>query len=528
MSVKSLFIGMDGSTFTVLDQLTFGDDPVMPTLAGLMVRGAKAKLTSTPNPLTPPAWVSLMTGQFPGVHGIFDFLKSLEVDGELYTDLSNAHDCACEYIWSVASRNGQKAAALNLPFTAPPPRDLDGVILPGFVPWKHLSRNTQPHDFYKRMKRALPGVDPKHLAWDFQHEEKSVQRQTIDQQRDWVTYHVARDEMWFEVAKYVIEIEKPALMAVMFDGTDKLQHQVWPYLDPALAPAAPSALYTEMRDMTLQYFRNVDRYIAGLTAMCPDAQVVLASDHGFTAQSVVFNVNTFLQQKGYLTFRTPEEIAALSEKSGFLTPVHVAVSKAYARTPSTNGIDIRRESDGCVGGVSDADYEAFRETLIAELMALIDPVTGQRHVVEVMKREDAFPGERMVHAPDLTLVLADSGFISLKKADQVLAPLDPPIGTHHKDGIFVAAGNGIRAGVTLDDLRIVDVAAILLYHCGVPVPEDFDGTVPTALYEPAHLGATPIVVGPPTHVPDRLASAEMSIEEKRQLMEQLAALGYAE
>ncbi|MCV6596319.1 MAG: alkaline phosphatase family protein [Mangrovicoccus sp.] len=528
MSVKSLFIGMDGSTFTVLDQLTQGPEPVMPVLAGLLERGARANLTSTPNPLTPPAWVSLMTGQFPGVHGIYDFLKSNEVDGDLYTELSSSKDCSREFIWTIAARNGERAAALNLPFTAPPPRDFDGVILPGFVPWKHLSRNTQPRDFYKRMKKALPQVDPKQLAWDYQHEEKSVQHQSTDQQRDWVTYHLARDEMWFEVAKYVIENESPSLMAVMFDGTDKLQHQVWPYLDPDLAPETPDALYTEMREASLQYFRNVDRYIEGIMALCPDAQVVLSSDHGFTAQTAVFNVNTFLEQKGYLSFRTPEEIAELAQKSGFLTPVNVAASKAYGRTPSTNGIYIRKESDGCTGGVSDTDYESFRDQLIADLKSVIDPRTGKPHVVDVLKAEEAFPGAHMKDAPDLTLIMADSGFISLKQAEDALEQLDPPIGTHHMDGIFIAAGEGIKQGVSLDDLRIVDVAAILLYHCGVPVPEDFDGKVPQALYDPAYLAATPIQTGPASLVPEHMAAAEMSGEEKAQLMEQLAALGYAE
>ena len=528
MTVKSLFIGMDGSTFTVLDELMSGPEPVMPVLAELVKKGVRAHLKSTPNPLTPPAWVSLMTGQYPGVHGIYDFLKSTENDGELYTELTNSQDCTREMIWTIASRHGVRSAALNLPFTAPPPRDLNGVILPGFVPWKHLSRNTQPRDFYKRMKVDLPGVDPKQLAWDFQHEEKSVQHQSTDQQRDWVTYHLARDEMWFEVAKYVIENEKPGLMAVMFDGTDKLQHQVWPYLDPRLAPAEPDATYREMREASLQYFRNMDRYIEGLVALCPGAQVVLASDHGFTAQTAVFNANTFLAQKGYLSFRSAAEIEELAGKSGFLTPVDVSASKAYCRTPSTNGIYIRKAWLGEEGGVAEEDYEAFRDQLIAELMAVIDPRTGEPHVLEVLKREEAFAGQSMEKAPDLTLVMVDSGFLSLKKAEEALEPLDPPIGTHHPDGIFVACGQGIQEGVELAPLRIVDVAAILLHHAGVSVPADFNGKVPEGLYTAEAWASNPAQIGEATKVPSHLVSAEMSEEEKALLMEQLAALGYAE
>ena len=81
MTAKTLFIGMDGATFTVLDQLTQaqnGKPAVMPFLGSLMSQGTRSKLRSTPNPLTPPAWVSLMTGRTPGNHGVFDFIRAEE------------------------------------------------------------------------------------------------------------------------------------------------------------------------------------------------------------------------------------------------------------------------------------------------------------------------------------------------------------------------------------------------------------------------------------------------------------------
>jgi predicted AlkP superfamily phosphohydrolase/phosphomutase len=73
MTVRTLFIGLDGATFTVLNDLTKGKDgepPVMPFMAKVFADGVRCKLRSTPNPLTPPAWVSLMTGRGPGHHGV--------------------------------------------------------------------------------------------------------------------------------------------------------------------------------------------------------------------------------------------------------------------------------------------------------------------------------------------------------------------------------------------------------------------------------------------------------------------------
>ena len=148
MTVKTLFIGMDGATFTVLDDLTSKADPdssVMPFLSKVFRDGARAKLRSTPNPLTPPAWVSLMTGRSPGNHGLYDFIRAEERNSDVFFTLYDSRDCRCETIWSIASRQGQRVAALNFPFTAPPPKDLNGFMVPGFIPWRHLRRNSAPN-----------------------------------------------------------------------------------------------------------------------------------------------------------------------------------------------------------------------------------------------------------------------------------------------------------------------------------------------------------------------------------------------
>src|SRR5262245_32061280 len=109
----------------------------MPCLRRIMEKGVRAPLMSTPNPLTPPAWVSLMTGRSPGAHGVFDFLRAEERGSDVYFTLSDSRDVRTEVIWSIASRQNRTVAALNFPITAPP-RPVAGSLVPGFVPWKHL------------------------------------------------------------------------------------------------------------------------------------------------------------------------------------------------------------------------------------------------------------------------------------------------------------------------------------------------------------------------------------------------------
>ena len=54
MTPRTLLIGLDGATFSILDPLV--DDGVMPFLKGLFRTGVRAELASVIPPLTPPAW----------------------------------------------------------------------------------------------------------------------------------------------------------------------------------------------------------------------------------------------------------------------------------------------------------------------------------------------------------------------------------------------------------------------------------------------------------------------------------------
>jgi predicted AlkP superfamily phosphohydrolase/phosphomutase len=532
MTVRTLFIGMDGATFTVLDDLIKPADggPVMPFLAGIFARGSRAKLRSTPNPLTPPAWVSLMTGRGPGHHGVFDFIRAEERGDEVYFTLYDARDCRVEMIWSIASRQGKRVAALNFPFTAPPPPDLDGFVVPGFVPWRHLRRNSHPSDLYERLK-TIPGFDPKELAWDFEQEKQSGNELSDHDREEWVSYHLPREKQWYKVAEYLMREEAPDLMAVMFDGVDKLQHQAWPYVDPTLQGGETSEFHRRMRELTLGYYRQLDGFIEGLvTAAGPDVQVFFASDHGFTASTEVVRINAFLAEKGYVHWKPlPEGEAGQRRDNSYFAHLDWSRTTAYCRTPSCNGITIRVARRPGETGIAPEEYEAVRERLVRDLEDLKDPATGERIITEIHKREDVFPGSAQGDAPDLQLVLRDFGFVSVKNVLPVVEKRNYVIGTHHPDGVFIACGPGIQEGKMLGRRHITDVTATLLYSLGLAVPSDFEGSVPAGMFTDAWKATHPILIGAPTLSGQGKQQTEtMDEEEKQKIMEQLQMLGYME
>jgi predicted AlkP superfamily phosphohydrolase/phosphomutase len=531
---RTVFIGLDGATFTLMDALTQPNadgEIVMPFLRSFMAGGTRAVLRSTPNPLTPPAWVSLMTGRSPGQHGVFDFLRVAEQNGDGFTTLYDARDIRVETIWAIASRQQRRVVALNFPITAPP-RPINGFLLPGFVPWKHLRRNSYPESLYERLK-ALDGFNPKELAWDFERENQSLDDLSEADCEAWVGYHLPREEQWFRVASHLLASEQPDLMAVMFDGTDKIQHQAWRFLEPALVNRDPSPWEQRMRALCLRYFRQLDQYLEQLVALAgPDAQVFMASDHGFTHSTEVVRINRYLYEKGYLHWKSSDgsEQFARREASAFFTHLDWKNTLAYCHTPSSNGVTIRIARHPGEPGIAAADYLAFRARLISDLEALCDPHSGERIISTIRTREEVFPGPAMNQAPDLLLTLRDFGFVSIKNLEPVVLPRPYPIGTHHPEGIFLAAGPGIVAGQHSEPCDIVDVAATLLYSLGLEVPEDLEGKVPEAFFTAEQQVAYPIRLGAPTLpiVDGTRQAAEASAAEKAKIIEQLHLLGYME
>lgn len=530
---RTLFIGLDGATFTVLDEMV-RDQPgigvTMPFLKQFMETGVRAELRSTPNPLTPPAWVSIMTGRTPGNHGVFDFIRAEEQGEEVYFTLYDSRDIQTETVWSMASRQNRTVVALNFPITAPP-RPIAGSLVPGFVPWKHLRRNVTPPELFNRLKN-IPDFDPKELAWDFEREKQALESMSEEETENWVRYHLPREEQWFRIAQTLLKEDRPDLMAVMFDGVDKIQHQAWRFLDPKLLSTNPSAWEQRMCNLCLEYFRQLDGYIEQLVTLAgPETQVFMASDHGFTMTTEVLRINTFLHEKGYLTWKASEESeAAKRREASNFADVDWEKTLAYCRTPSSNGITIRVAHKPGEPGIAPQEYDSFRDRLIEDLESLTDETTGERIIQQILKREDCFAGTQMKEAPDLTLVLRDYGFVSIRNLQPVVVPREVPAGTHHPDGIFLANGPGIQQGLKVERRNIADVAATWLYSLGLPIPEDLEGQVPESFFTPEYLQDHPICWGAPTQVTsDRTEPTNnISDRDKELIIAQLQMLGYME
>ncbi len=533
---KAVLIGLDGATFSILDPLMASG--VMPFLRDFVAGGVRAPLMSVVPALTPPAWTSLMTGKRPGEHGIFDFFQKEEAD-DRGLRFATSRDIRSETIWSLASEAGRRVTSLNFPLMFPPPA-VDGCIVPGgWMPWRQLRLGCHPPGLFDRLK-GLEAFQPRELSLDMAFEEKALEGCASEEYADWIALHTRREQRWFEVTKHLMREEPADLTAVMFDGVDKLQHLCWRFLDESCLGANPSPWERQIRELCLGYFRQLDgliREIVGLAG--PDANVVMASDHGFGASSDIFFVNTWLERHGYLTWAgdrgsAPDESlrVGIGKMARHVFELDWEKTIAYAATPSSQGIHLVRPALG-IPGVSPEAYLRVRRELTEDLRRLRHPTTGRPVVAKVWGREEVFAGPFESQAPDLTIILEDDGVVSILRSDEVVKRRPEPVGTHQPEGIFLASGPAFRGGERVGGFSIPDVAPLLLYCLGVPAPADMSGRLPAQALAPDVLRRRPPETAPARDLPsevDDLPEPEVAYDESEEavVLKRLAALGYLE
>jgi predicted AlkP superfamily phosphohydrolase/phosphomutase len=527
--VKTLLIGLDGATYDMLDPLV--EQGIMPNLGRIMKEGARGILRSTIHPLTPPAWTTMTTGRTPGAHGIFDFIR-VDRDGSKPTyTLATSSDVMVPTIWQIASNGGMRATTLNFPVTFPA-KPIEGVVIPGYVPWSYLGRAIHPRPVFKMLKEK--GVfKASEMSTDWQHERKAVQGLSENQLEDWVNFHIVRERRWFEILMTLIEEEPSELTAVLFDGVDRIQHLCWHLIDPETRDQYTGPEADKTRELVLQYYRDVDDYVQKMIDKAgPQAQVMIVSDHGFTRSGRrIFYANTWLEHQGLLDWveGTPMDDqgrVALDENTEASTLINWDKTKAYALSSSSNAIFIRKANAPGEPGVPPSEYEAFRDQLIEDLLAVTDPATGQPVIKHVFKREDAFPGAYSDRAPDLTLMLHDFSFLSVLRADQPIKDRQVPYATHHPDGIFVATGPGMAKGKALEPLYIADVAPTAIYSLGLDIPSEMEGKLCEATFEDAYLAENTPRYSDTEQGSGSQDGTVLDAEAQAQIKERLKSLGY--
>jgi predicted AlkP superfamily phosphohydrolase/phosphomutase len=121
-------IGWDGATWDLLE--AWVRQGRLPNLARLMAAGAHGTLRSTPLPLSPAAWSTIITGQNPGKHGVFDWFERRL--GSYAVDYVHTGRVGAVPLWQYFNQGGRRIGIFCPPMLYPAV-PLDGFMVSGMA-----------------------------------------------------------------------------------------------------------------------------------------------------------------------------------------------------------------------------------------------------------------------------------------------------------------------------------------------------------------------------------------------------------
>ena len=175
-------------------------------------------------------------------------------------------------------------------------------------------------------------------------------------------HHAERERMFFNA----LEKSRDGAVVCVFDGTDRLQHMFFRYLD-SKHPANRGRDTVQYRDTILQMYQRCDEMIGRVQRQLgPRDQFMVISDHGFQSFRRGINLNAWLHQNGLLHL-DPTKPAG----GDWFANVDWSRTKAYALGLSGLFINQRgREAHGIVE--PGAETEAVKKQIIEGLTGLHD------------------------------------------------------------------------------------------------------------------------------------------------------------
>lgn len=456
---KVLVIGLDCASPRLVFETWRAD---LPNLSRLMEEGLYGPLRSTDPPITVPAWMSMVTGQDPGMLGIYGFRNRRD---HSYNEMAVANRLWVQAptLWDILTEQGKTSICIGIPGTYPP-RPMRGITVAGILTPDEASNYTYPRVIRLELDRLTGGyrVD----AGDFRTEDKA---RLLEQIRE------STRRRFVVVKDFLVRRPWDFFMFVEI-GVDRLHHGFWRYMDSSHPRYEPDHPYGEAaRD----YYRMIDDEVGQILDLIPQETVVLVvSDHGARPMVGGFRINEFLLREGLLTVRRrPSSPATLS-----LSDVDWARTKAWGEGGYYSRIFMNVRGREPEGIIDPNDYGTVREEIANRLEAVTDQ-QGRHLGNRVLRPETLYRGKKGV-PPDLMVYPGDLSWRSLGSiGHESLWSLEndtgPDDANHDPLGLFILRdGNELKGNENLPMERaLLDVAPTVLHYLGIPPSPDMYGLI---------------------------------------------------
>lgn len=279
-----------------------------------------------------------------------------------------------------------------------------------------------------------------------------------------------RERMFFDALEKV----RRGLCVVVFDGTDRIQHMFWRYIDPQ-HPAHDGQAPKQHRHAIDELYARMDELVGRTMAECDDDDTVLLviSDHGFNPFRRGIDLNVWLEQNGYLALK-PD-----GRGKKYLAGVDWSRTRAFCLGLAGIWLNVKgREAQGIV---EPGEADALRDELCAKLTGLRDEAKGEVAINRAFNAHKIYAGPYKVESPDLIIGYNRGYRVSWEAAigqvtDQLFHDNNKAwSGDHCIDPKLIPGVLFCNRRIEAAHPRLMDLGPTVLDLFGVEVPAHMDG-----------------------------------------------------
>jgi len=468
--MTTVVLGLDGAAFELIRKWIDSGD--LPNLARLSSEGAAMDMQSWLPPVTCPNWRCYASGVNPGKLGVFWWERVDRENRSIESTSSSEQFDGGEY-WSLLDG---KVSVINFP-TGSPPSEVNGEFIAG-GPGSEQTDYTHP-----------PGLED-HLRaeYDYQvHPELLSQLSKDDQENDCVDEIHRLIKQRFQVLGDRLESGEYTLIHATVFYINVLHHFYWD------------------REVVRTAWEIIDEGIGKLLDSGELDHLFVMSDHGSNRIEVEFNINTWLEEEGYLVRQTgaSDVMKRVGITRDRVRPLlnRFRIEWLLRRVVPSEIKDLLPDSEGRVKRSGKEQLIDWNEsTVIASGQGPLYVIAGSQSKRQKVKRElvekldglrdaegnlviqaarpaeSVYSGPYTSDGPDILLDQAPNVHINGGiGVDNIFGRPETWAGENKDTGLFIAYGPEINPETEVNDLRITDLAPTLLALHDAPIPRDMDG-----------------------------------------------------
>ena len=287
-----------------------------------------------------------------------------------------------------------------------------------------------------------------------------------------------REQMLFAA----LERQRRGTIVCVFDGTDRIQHMFWRYLEPghpAAREADPAAAH---KNAIPELYRHNDAMVGRILAKLRDGDVLMViSDHGFSSFRRGVNLNSWLHREGYLVLKPGSD-----GRADWLRDVDWSATRAYCIGLTGMYLNLAgREKQGIVA--PGAEAASLKTELAGKLNGLRDVEADAVAIREIFDTAQIYAGPYTPNAPDFIIGYNAGYRISWESAKGIVAG---PVfqdnvkawsGDHCIDPRLVPGVFFCNRAIRDEAPALIDIAPTALRLFGIEPPRHMDGRPLTGL-----------------------------------------------